>query len=116
MQETSGDSWTQRIPGTYIMHIMFNTFLGSWAWEFDESLFDLSWFYVELNMFLFSQIGKTKVFLKAGQMAELDDRRTEVLGRAACIIQWKFRSYQTRKSFIMLRSAAIYIQAVYRGI
>ncbi|XP_010416014.1 PREDICTED: myosin-13 isoform X1 [Camelina sativa] len=61
------------------------------------------------------QIGKTKVFLKAGQMAELDDRRTEVLERAACIIQWKFRSYLTRKSFIMLCNAAIYIQAVYRG-
>ncbi|CAD5318997.1 unnamed protein product [Arabidopsis thaliana] len=67
---------------------------------------------VGLNGF---QIGKTKVFLKAGQMAELDDRRTEVLGRAACIIQWKFRSYLTRQSFIMLRNAAINIQAVYRG-
>lgn len=67
-------------------------------------------------MFLFSQIGKTKVFLKAGQMAVLDDRRTEVLGRAACIIQWKFRSYLTRQSFIMLRNAAINIQAAYRGI
>ncbi|XP_023641594.1 myosin-13 isoform X2 [Capsella rubella] len=61
------------------------------------------------------QIGKTKVFLKAGQMAELDYRRAEVLGRAASVIQWKFRSYLTRKSFIMLCNAAIYIQAVYRG-
>jgi myosin-5 len=80
-------------------HVL-NTFLARRAWYL---------------MYLFSQIGKTKVFLKAGQMAELDDRRTEVLGRAACIIQWKFRSYLTRQSFIMLRNAAINIQAVYRG-
>ncbi|KAF5202605.1 Myosin-10, partial [Thalictrum thalictroides] len=35
------------------------------------------------------QIGKTKVFLWAGQMAELDPRRIEVLGRSASIIQRK---------------------------
>ncbi|CAA7013966.1 unnamed protein product [Microthlaspi erraticum] len=54
------------------------------------------------------QIGKTKVFLKAGQMAELDARRTEVLGRAARIIQSKFRSY-------LLLKAATNLQAVCRG-
>lgn len=59
--------------------------------------------------FLFLQIGKTKVFLKAGQMAELDARRTEVLGRAARIIQSKFRSY-------LLLRAATNLQAVCRGI
>jgi myosin V len=32
------------------------------------------------------QIGKTKVFLRAGQMVDLDARRAEVLGRAARII------------------------------
>ncbi|KAL0747536.1 hypothetical protein Bca101_029538 [Brassica carinata] len=54
------------------------------------------------------QIGKTKVLLMAGQMAELDARRTDVLGRAARIIQRKFRSY-------MLLKAAINMQAVCRG-
>ncbi|CDY39766.1 BnaA09g10180D [Brassica napus] len=54
------------------------------------------------------QIGKTKVLLMAGQMAELDARRTEVLGRAARIIQRKFRSY-------LLLKAAINMQAVCRG-
>ncbi|CAH8357713.1 unnamed protein product [Eruca vesicaria subsp. sativa] len=44
----------------------------------------------------------------AGQMAELDARRTEVMGRAARIIQRKFRSY-------LLLKAAINIQAVCRG-
>lgn len=63
---------------------------------------------VEVNVLLFLQIGKTKVFLKAGQMAELDARRTEVLGRAARIIQSKFRSY-------LLLKAATNLQAVCRG-
>ncbi|KAK4407291.1 Myosin-8 [Sesamum angolense] len=61
------------------------------------------------------QIGKTKVFLRAGQMAELDARRTEVLGRSASIIQRKIRSYMARKSFILLRRSAIFIQSVCRG-
>uniref|UniRef100_F6HS30 Myosin-6 n=1 Tax=Vitis vinifera TaxID=29760 RepID=F6HS30_VITVI len=57
------------------------------------------------------QIGKTKVFLRAGQMAELDARRNEVLGRSASIIQRKVRSYLSRKSFVLLRQSAIQIQA-----
>ncbi|CAN8270956.1 unnamed protein product [Cochlearia groenlandica] len=61
------------------------------------------------------QIGKSKVFLMAGQMAELDNRRTEVLGRSASTIQWKFRSYRSRKIYIMIRNAALNIQAVHRG-
>ncbi|XP_010540938.1 PREDICTED: myosin-14 isoform X2 [Tarenaya hassleriana] len=61
------------------------------------------------------QIGKTKVFLRAGQMADLDARRTEVLGRSASIIQRKIRSYLSRKTFTMLRKAATNIQAVCRG-
>ncbi|XP_031283791.1 myosin-6 [Pistacia vera] len=61
------------------------------------------------------QIGKTKVFLRAGQMADLDGRRSEVLGRSASIIQRKVRSYLGRKSFILLRRSAIQIQAACRG-
>ncbi|OAY34689.1 myosin-6 isoform X2 [Manihot esculenta] len=61
------------------------------------------------------QIGKTKVFLRAGQMAELDARRSEVLGRSASIIQRKVRSYLSRRSFIMARRSAIQIQAACRG-
>ncbi|KAF4394675.1 hypothetical protein G4B88_011136 [Cannabis sativa] len=51
----------------------------------------------------FPNIGKTKVFLRAGQMAELDACRSEVLGRSASVIQRKVRSYLARKSFILLR-------------
>ncbi|XP_010522522.1 PREDICTED: myosin-6 [Tarenaya hassleriana] len=61
------------------------------------------------------QIGKTKVFLRAGQMADLDARRTEVLGRSASIIQRKVRSYLARKSFVLLHRSATQIQAACRG-
>ncbi|XP_031262812.1 myosin-6-like [Pistacia vera] len=61
------------------------------------------------------QIGKTKVFLRAGQMAELDARRKEVLGRSASIIQRKVRSYLCRKRFILLRLSAVQIQTFCRG-
>lgn len=62
------------------------------------------------------QIGKTKVFLRAGQMAELDSRRAEVLGNAARIIQRQSRTYIARKEFIALRKAAITMQSCLRGI
>lgn len=61
------------------------------------------------------QIGKTKVFLRAGQMAELDARRTEVLGRSASIIQRKVRSFIARKSYILLRRSVLQIQSICRG-
>ncbi|WMV31942.1 hypothetical protein MTR67_025327 [Solanum verrucosum] len=61
------------------------------------------------------QIGKTKVFLRAGQMAELDSRRTEVLGRSASIIQRKVRSHMARRNFTLLRQLAIRIQSMCRG-
>ncbi|KAG8367188.1 hypothetical protein BUALT_Bualt16G0046600 [Buddleja alternifolia] len=62
------------------------------------------------------QLGKTKVFLRAGQMAELDARRAEVLGNAARMIQRQIRTYIARKDFILLRQAAIQLQSCWRGI
>ncbi|AQK76135.1 myosin2 [Zea mays] len=62
-----------------------------------------------------SAIGKTKVFLRAGQMAELDARRNEVLGRSASMIQRKVRSFLAQKNFIALRRSALQIQTVCRG-
>ncbi|KAF7828197.1 anaphase-promoting complex subunit 1 isoform X1 [Senna tora] len=44
-------------------------------------------------------IGKTKVFLRAGQMAELDTRRSEILGKSASIIQRKVRSFLARRTW-----------------
>ncbi|CAH8389372.1 unnamed protein product [Eruca vesicaria subsp. sativa] len=61
------------------------------------------------------QIGKTKVFLRAGQMAELDAHRTEALGHSARVIQRKVRTYQSRKKYVVLQSASTVIQAFCRG-
>ncbi|KAI5013652.1 hypothetical protein ZWY2020_037182 [Hordeum vulgare] len=61
------------------------------------------------------QIGKTKVFLRAGQMAELDALRTEVLGLSAKKIQTKVRSFLSRKKYVHLRTCAAHLQAVCRG-
>ncbi|KAL0315807.1 UNVERIFIED_CONTAM: Myosin-17 [Sesamum radiatum] len=62
------------------------------------------------------QLGKTKVFLRAGQMAELDARRAEVLGNAARTIQRQIRTYIAQKDFILLRQAAIQLQSCWRAI
>ncbi|MED6193012.1 hypothetical protein PIB30_014994 [Stylosanthes scabra] len=62
------------------------------------------------------QIGKTKVFLRAGQMAELDARRAEVLGNAARVIQRQIRTHIARKEFKELRQAAVCLQSNLRGI
>ena len=70
---------------------------------------------MSLNLSLKSQIGKTKVFLRAGQMAELDAHRSEALGHSARIIQRKVLTYQSRKKYMMLQSASRDIQAICRG-
>ncbi|CAL4937229.1 unnamed protein product [Urochloa decumbens] len=61
------------------------------------------------------QVGKTKVFLRAGQMAELDALRTEVLGNSAKKIQSNVRSFLARKKYIQLQLCATQLQAVCRG-
>lgn len=61
------------------------------------------------------QIGKTKVFLRAGQMAELDARRTEVLSNAAKSIQRRIRTHHAHKRFISMRMATILMQSLWRG-
>jgi hypothetical protein len=61
------------------------------------------------------QIGRTKVFLRAGQMAELDARRAEVLSSAAKTIQRRIRTHIARRQFIALRKATIIVQSIWRG-
>ncbi|CAL5425104.1 unnamed protein product [Camellia sinensis] len=61
------------------------------------------------------QVGKTKVFLRAGQMAELDALRAEKRNIAAKTIQKQSRTHITRKQFIALRKATICIQCIWRG-
>ncbi|WJX19316.1 hypothetical protein P8452_09027 [Trifolium repens] len=61
------------------------------------------------------QIGTTKVFLRAGQIAELDARRAQLLGNAAKVIQWRVRTHQARKHYLTLRKKTIYAQSWWRG-
>lgn len=61
------------------------------------------------------QIGKTKVFLRAGQMAELDARRAEVLANAARLIQRCIKTHLMRKEFVNLRKASIQSQKFWRA-
>ncbi|KAJ0818337.1 putative myosin ATPase [Helianthus annuus] len=61
------------------------------------------------------QIGKTKVFLRAGQMAELDACRAEILGKSATKIQAKYLSHTANKKYLSLRASSIPIQTIVRG-
>ncbi|KAG8086217.1 hypothetical protein GUJ93_ZPchr0010g8727 [Zizania palustris] len=62
------------------------------------------------------QIGKTKVFLRAGQMAELDARRTELQNRAARSVQRRFRTHVARDQFLVLRNTSVSFQSFVRAI
>ncbi|KAK8541531.1 hypothetical protein V6N12_014162 [Hibiscus sabdariffa] len=62
------------------------------------------------------QVGKTKIFLRAGQMAELDRRKARALGESAKAIQKKIRTCLSRKQYVDIRAASICIQSVVRGI
>lgn len=61
------------------------------------------------------QIGKSKVFLRAGHMAELDAQRAEILGSTVKVIQRRCRTHIARKKFVALQKAAICIESVWRG-
>ncbi|WVZ99417.1 hypothetical protein U9M48_044721 [Paspalum notatum var. saurae] len=62
------------------------------------------------------QIGRTKVFLRAGQMAELDARRTEVRNKAARAIQSRFRTHVAREQFLILLKTSVSFQSFVRVI
>ncbi|CAJ1961121.1 unnamed protein product [Sphenostylis stenocarpa] len=61
------------------------------------------------------QIGKTKVFLRAGQMAELDARRAQMLSNAAKTIQRRIRTHQARKHYVALRKTTTVVQSIWRA-
>ncbi|XWS72374.1 hypothetical protein CRYUN_Cryun02cG0034700 [Craigia yunnanensis] len=61
------------------------------------------------------QLGRTKVFLRTGQIGVLDSRRAEVLDTAAKRIQRRLRTFITHKKFISARVATIALQAYCRG-
>ncbi|TYH60082.1 hypothetical protein ES332_D08G268200v1 [Gossypium tomentosum] len=62
------------------------------------------------------QVGLTKIFLRAGQMAELDARRAEVLSSAAKTIQRRIRTHISRRRFLAVRKASVDIQSICRGV
>jgi myosin V len=55
------------------------------------------------------------VFLRAGQMAELDGRRTEMRNSAARGLQSQFRTHVAREQFLVLRDTSICLQSFVRG-
>ncbi|KAF6146596.1 hypothetical protein GIB67_008882 [Kingdonia uniflora] len=61
------------------------------------------------------QLGRSKVFLRAGQIALLYARRAEVLDNAAKLIQNSFRTFITCRNFALTREAATSLQAYCRG-
>ncbi|XP_045800079.1 myosin-15-like isoform X5 [Trifolium pratense] len=61
------------------------------------------------------QLGRTKVFLRAGQIGVLDSRRAEVLDNAAKCIQCRLRTFIAHRDFISIRAAAVSLQACCRG-
>jgi len=61
------------------------------------------------------QIGKTKVFLRTGQLAILEGIRGQILSEFVILIQSNFRMYLQRKSFTEKVQAATKIQAAWRA-
>lgn len=71
-----------------------------------------------LRQFIFllaSQLGRTKVFLRAGQIGVLDSRRAEVLENAAKLLQRRFQTFIARRDFVSTRAASFVLQAYCRG-
>ncbi|GAB4821968.1 hypothetical protein N2152v2_009014 [Parachlorella kessleri] len=61
------------------------------------------------------QLGKSKVFLRAGKMAELDKRRTDVMNYSARVVQRHVRGYLARLHYHRVRHAVLTLQACTRG-
>ncbi|OVA09470.1 IQ motif [Macleaya cordata] len=61
------------------------------------------------------QLGKSKAFLRAGQIAVLDSLRAEVLDNAAKFIQGRFRTFVAFRNFVSTRAASIILQSYCRG-
>ncbi|GAA0140240.1 actin binding motor protein [Lithospermum erythrorhizon] len=62
------------------------------------------------------QIGKTKVFLRSGQMAALDARRAYIVNSSARKIQTRSKRHIARKRYVSVQKAAVDIQSFCRGL
>ncbi|KAF9680941.1 hypothetical protein SADUNF_Sadunf06G0173900 [Salix dunnii] len=90
---------------------------GLLAPEFDGSYDEKTWTEKILHKLKLDnfQLGRTKVFLRAGQIGILDLRRAEVLDGAAKRIQRQLRTFIARQDFFATRAAAFAIQSYCRG-
>jgi myosin-5 len=61
------------------------------------------------------QLGTSKVFLRAGQMALLDKQRTDKLSKAAIQLQRHARGFLGRLHFKQSKEAVVRMQVQYRG-
>ncbi|BAT95510.1 hypothetical protein VIGAN_08225400 [Vigna angularis var. angularis] len=61
------------------------------------------------------QIGETKIFLRVGQMSELDARRAFLLSSSATVIQKNAKTRCSRKTYIDLRKSSVFLQSICRG-
>eukprot|EP00887_Chlorella_sp_A99_P002927 scaffold24.g2927.t1 len=61
------------------------------------------------------QLGRTRAFLRAGQLAQLEGSRGRRLAAAAVRIQAAFRGLHARRELRAVRSAAVRIQSAWRG-
>ncbi|KAI4340198.1 hypothetical protein MLD38_025060 [Melastoma candidum] len=61
------------------------------------------------------QIGKTKVFLRAGHMAELDSLRLKLQSKFAVMIQGRWKARNIRKEYVELRNASVNVQSRWKG-
>ncbi|XP_042053638.1 myosin-9-like isoform X1 [Salvia splendens] len=62
-----------------------------------------------------AQIGKTKIFLRAGQLATLDAHSALKLGDAAKVIQRKTKTHRARQNYSSTVKAAVVLQSICRG-
>ncbi|KAK9796643.1 hypothetical protein WJX73_007169 [Symbiochloris irregularis] len=62
------------------------------------------------------QIGKTRVFLRAGQLAQLEGARGRRLTESALYIQAAWRGYKIKRDYRRQRQAVMRIQAGWRGL
>ena len=63
-----------------------------------------------------TQFGKSRVFLRAGRMAELEKKRMEAQNRSASLIQAHVKTWLAREKFRLVAASVIRIQGNWRGL
>ncbi|XP_065861006.1 myosin-11-like isoform X2 [Euphorbia lathyris] len=61
------------------------------------------------------KLGKSKIFLRGGAMAELDAHRSRLVRCSATTIQKVMRAFATRKNYMRMQQESIQIQSRWRG-